>query len=199
VSARTALAGLAAAWVAAGALGSAQDLGETVRGEVTAVALRDTPARITVRLESGVEVDVTLSPRVRVTFKPGVWRFDERPAASDLQPAMIVQFRWDPRRVDRVLVLSAPEGARPGGGLVEPAAASWGGIKGTATYEAGHELRAVVVAVDAAAGTLSARVDGRVETFLGAPDDLRDLARGDRVVLTTGDAGRVVGVRRERR
>lgn len=196
----SARAAIAAAWVAAAAASaaSAQDLGEAVRGEVTAVALRDSPARLTVRLESGVEVDANLSPRVRVTFKPGVWRFDGRPDVSDLQRGMSVQFRWDPRRVDRVLVLSAPEGARPGAGLVEPEAPSWGGVKGTSAYEAGREIAAIVVAVDVAAGRLTAQVDGREETFLGAPDDLRRLAKDDRVVLTTGEGGRIVAVRPQR-
>lgn len=196
MSARAARAGLAIVWLTAAVAGSAQELGETVRGEVTAVALRDVPAHITVRLESGAEVDATLSPRVRLSFKPGAWRFDQRPDVSDLQRGMSVQFRWDPRRVDRVLVLSAPEAARPGGGLLEPDTPSWGGPKGTAAYEAGRELDATVIDVDVAAGTLTARVEGREETFLGAPDDLRGLARDDRVVLTTGEGGRLVEVRR---
>jgi hypothetical protein len=192
VSSAVAVAGLlslpaASAW--------AQDAGRTVRGEITRVALQESPRRLVVRLEDGSEVDALLADAARVSFKKGVWRYDDPPDVSDLQPGMSVEFKWDPERVDRVLVLTVPDGARPRGGYDQPAEPSWSGPKPTAAYEAGRELPASVLEVSVAAGTLTAEVEGRSQTFLADPRDLRALRKGERVVLVTGEGGRLAAVR----
>lgn len=173
----------------------AQDAGVTVKGVITGVALGDTPRRLTVRLDDGVEVEATLADRARVTFKRGVWRFDSPPHVSDLQRGMTVQFTWDPGRVERVLVLAVPPEARPGGGYDAEAAPSWGGAKPQPAYDAGRELAARVLEVNVAAGTLTAEVEGQPRTFLADPRDLRVVRKGERVVLVTGENGRLASVR----
>ena len=147
------------------------------------------------RLDDGSEVEATLADRPRVTAKPGAWPHGPRVQVSDLQPGMTVQFKWDSHRIASVLVLAAPEAAKPGGGYETPAAASWGGAKGLPAYDAGLELPAVVVEVNVAAGTLTAEVDGRTQAFVADPRDLRELRKGERVVLTTGEGGRLAAVR----
>ena len=190
---------LAAAVLLLAASGApAQETGQTVRGEITAVALRDTPRSLTVRLEDGTEVAALLGPGRGSPSRRACGASTRGPTSRDLQRGMSVQFRWDPRRVDRILVLAVPSGARPGGGYDERYEPSWGGARPSVVREAGLELRAVVTAVDVAAGTLGARVDGSDEVFLGAPSDLRGLRKGDRVVLVTGEGGRLASVRVDR-
>jgi hypothetical protein len=174
---------------------AAQDAGQTLRGEITAVALKDTPRRVTVRLEDGSEVEATLADRARVTFKPGVWRHPTRPQASDLQRGMTVEFKWAPQRVAGLHVLAVPETAQPGGGYDTASAPSWGGAKGLPAYEAGRELRGRVVSVNVAGGTLTVAIEGREQAFLADPRDLRALTKGAQVVMVTGDDGRLVSVR----
>jgi hypothetical protein len=177
----------------------AQDPGRTVKGEITGVALRDSPRWFSVRLDDGTELEARLAERARVTFKPGVWRFDAPPQVSDLQRGMTVQLTWDPDRVDRVLVLAVPPDARPGGGYDDPVEPSWGGAKPPPLYEAGRELPARVLDVSVAAGTLTAEVEGRPQTFLADPRDLRTVRKGERVVLVTGENGRLLSVRPAKR
>ena len=173
-----------------------QDAGRTVKGEITAAALRERPRRLTVRLEDGAEVEARLDDKARVTGRPGAWRFEAPLQVADLQPGMTVQFRWSPERVDRVLVLEVPPGARPGGGYDEPAAPSWSGAAPAPAYDAGRELTGRVLEVNVAAGTVTIEVEGRRESFLADPPDLRGLRKGERVVLRTGENGRVASLRR---
>jgi hypothetical protein len=186
---------LAVAVLMGAAPAPAQETGQAVRGEVIAVALGDTPRRVTVRLDDGTEVEAVLAPRTRVTARPGVWRFGPKLVVPDLQRGMAVAFRWDPKRVDRIQVVAVPPDARPGGGTEAPDTPSWGGARPSAAYEAGRELEARVVAVNVAGGRLTVSVDGREQVFLGAAADLRGLARGDRVVLVIGEDGRLASVR----
>src|SRR5262245_48835138 len=175
--------------------GTAQEPGRTVKGEITGVALQERPPRLVVRLDDGTEAEAKLTDRTRVTFKRGVWRYDAPPRLADLQRGMTVQFRWKPDGLERVLVLQVPPDARPGGGYDEPAPPSWGGTKPLPAYEPGRQLRGRVIDVNAAAGTLTAEVEGRPQTFLADPPDLRALRKGERVVLVTGEDGRLVSVR----
>lgn len=177
---------------------SAQDVGRTVKGDIVAVALLESPRRLTVRLDGGAEVEALLAHDARVTFKRGVWRFGSPPHVSDLQPGMTVQFKWHPDGVDRLLVLQVPPDARPGAGYEQAAAPSWGGAGPATAYEAGREIRARVVDVNVAAGTLTVEVDGRPQAFLADPRDLRGLRKGVRVVLVTGEGGRLASVRPEK-
>ena len=52
-----------------------------------------------------------------------------------------------------------------------------------------------MIDVHVAAGTLTAEVEGRSETFLADPRDLRGLRKGERVLLVIGEGGRAVSVR----
>jgi hypothetical protein len=178
-----------------GSEAGAQDAGQTVKGVVTSVDLKGQPPRLVVRLDDGVEVEPTLARKVRVAFRPGVWRFDSAPAMSDLQPGMTVQFEWDPRGIRRVRVLEVPPDARPGGGYDVPAPPSWGGAKALPDYEAGREFVARILGVNAAGGSFDADVDGRRQTFLADVRDLRSLRVGGWYALVTGEGGRVVSVR----
>jgi hypothetical protein len=188
-----ALAVLLALTAAAGA----EEAGRTVKGEITGVALLDRPPRLTVRLDDGAEVEATLGDRTHVTFKRGTWPHESPPHVSDLQRGMTVRFKWSPDRVDRILVLAVPPGARPGGGYDAVAPPSWGGARPAPAYEAGRELRGRVLEANVAAGTLTAEVDGRPRSFVADPRDLRPLRRGERVVLLTGEDGRLAAVRPE--
>ncbi len=175
---------------------SGQEAERTVKGEITAAALKERPRRLTVRLEDGTEVDAHLDDKARVSFRPGVWRFEGPPRVADLQPGMTVEFKWSPGRIDRVLVLAVPPQARPGGGDDEAAAPSWSGAAPPPAYEAGRELAGRVVDVNVAAGTVTVEVEGRPTGFLADPRDLRGLRKGERVVLITGENGRLASLRR---
>ena len=188
------LARLAVALMTIGTAGWAQDAGQTVTGVITAAALRDTPRRLSVRLDDGAEVEATLADRTRVTFTRGLWSDPKPPHVSALRKGMTVQFKWGPQ-VDRVRVLAVPPGARPGGVYEDAESPSWGGAKPTQVYEAGRELTGRVLDVNVAAGTLTVEVEGRSQTFLADPRDLRALGKGARVVLVTGDGGRLTSVR----
>lgn len=174
-------------------LAGAQEPGQTVRGEVTAVALQETPRRLTVRLDDGTEVDATLADRARVRFKPGTWPYRD-PAPTDLQRGMTVEFKWG-TNVASLLVMAVPPGARRGGGYESAEGPSWSGAKGLPVYEAGRELRGRVVRVNVAGGTLTANVEGKDQTFLADPRDLRALAAGTQVVMVTGEDGRLASLR----
>jgi hypothetical protein len=106
---------------------------------------------------------------------------------------MTVRFVWNPARVERMTVLVVPPEPPPGSDVP-----SWSGAKPPTAYEAGRELRGRVLEANAAAGTLTVEVDGRRETFLADPRDLRTLRKDARVVIVTGEDGRVASVRQER-
>lgn len=177
-----------------GSVAWAQDAGQTVKGVIVGADLKGEPPRLVVRLDDGVEVEPTLARKVRVTFRPGVWRFDSAPDVSDLQVGMTVQFEWDPREIRRVRVLEVPPDARPGGGYDVPETPSWG-AKALPGDETGRELVARIVGVNAAGGTFEAEVDGRRQTFLADVRDVRALRVGGWYALVTGEGGRVVSVR----
>jgi hypothetical protein len=173
-----------------------QDVGRTVKGEITAAALRERPRRLTVRLWDGTEVEAHLDDKARITSRPGVWRFASPLQAADLQPGMTVEFKWRPDRVDRVVVLAVPPTARPGGGYDEAAPPSWSGAAPTPDYDAGRELTGRVLDVNVAAGIVTVELNGRPTGFLADPRDLRGLRKGERVVLLTGENGRLASLRR---
>lgn len=181
--------GASAAGILALLLGAAlpaQEVGETLTGEIADVDLHGSPRTVTVELDGGGRVEARIANRTRIVFPPGLEREFPSPGVGDLKPGMKVRFRWAGDDVtDRLHVTDAP---MYGGGRVEP-----NRPRPTPTPTPRverRELKVRVLDVDARRSEIRADVAGRAQTFRVAERSLLGrVDRGDLLVVVVESRG----------
>ena len=159
---------------------NAQQPGEEIEGVITHVELQGSPRVIRVNVPGKGEVVAHIANRTRVVAKNGVGGMGASPALSDLQPGMTVRFKFDPQNVERIHVVDAPPGMKPGD--KQP------------TVGQDQQLKVRILSVGR--DDIQADVAGRRQIYrLTDPNLLRGFRNGDLVVVSVNSAGTVTDIR----